>query len=46
MIFATKRHLTEPLVYWFTCVSFPSVDFIINVHGKFFKLMVTQLKQK
>lgn len=46
MNFATKRHLPVSLVRRLTCVGFSPVDFIVNVHGKFFKLMVTQLKYK
>ena len=29
-----------------TCISFSSVHFIINVHGKLFKLMVSELKSQ
>lgn len=28
-----------------TCIGFPSVHLIINIHGKFFKLMVAQLQE-
>lgn len=44
MSFAQKCCLLTFLVKRLTCVSFSSVDFVVNVHGKFFKLMVTQLK--
>lgn len=46
---ATKRRTFLPQrfsVSSLTCVSFSSVNFIVNVHGKFFKLMVAQLKKK